>query len=334
MTLPPGLIPEQSNGEGHSREPNHGSNADYGNGRGRTSTSGPNRVHTSSIPAACIAATLTFGGSPNLPSWCLFSEMVTDLANEITNSSSYDPSILASPSQPTAPAPMLPVEQCGPARKRLPMAVTIPVTHTARVHTFIDDLINCFLDTESNRATQPHVVPLAMHCTSRPHAGNDKPITRRDILSSPKLIAEGAPREEKIVLVWMINTHLLLVKLPRNKQEDSGSGITQNSPRHHTCRHRLPGRKTQPRRLPCSPCPPLLDQAPIAHKLNRKQQQQMTASKNVSLDCGLWGGFLKKASQGTSVNRVTVRQPTQLAASDSCPFGIGGFLSEGRAWRI
>jgi hypothetical protein len=50
MTLPPGLIPEQSNGEGHGREPNHGSNADSGNGRGRTSTNGPNRVYTSSIP--------------------------------------------------------------------------------------------------------------------------------------------------------------------------------------------------------------------------------------------------------------------------------------------
>jgi hypothetical protein len=49
-TLPPGLVPEWSDGEGHGREPNHGSNAESGNGRGRTSTSGPNRMHTSSIP--------------------------------------------------------------------------------------------------------------------------------------------------------------------------------------------------------------------------------------------------------------------------------------------
>jgi hypothetical protein len=46
------------------------------------------------------------------------------------------------------------------------------------------------------------------------------------------------------------------------------------------------------------------------------------------------GGFLEKASQVMSVNRVTVRQPTRLAASDSCPFRIRVFLSEGRAWRI
>ncbi len=170
------------------------------------------------LAAACIAARLIFGGSPNPPSWCLFSEMATDLANEIANSSSCDPTTLASPSQPTTPAPML-SESAALLAKGLPMAVTIPVTHTARVDTFMDDLINCFLDSESNRATQPHVVPLAMHCASRPHAGKDEPIIRRDMLSSPKRIAEGAPREEQVVPGWMTDTHLLLIKSPRDKHE-------------------------------------------------------------------------------------------------------------------
>jgi hypothetical protein len=42
----------------------------------------------------------SFGGSPNPPSWCLFSEMATDLANETANSSSCDLKTLTSPSQP------------------------------------------------------------------------------------------------------------------------------------------------------------------------------------------------------------------------------------------
>jgi hypothetical protein len=33
------------------------------------------------------------------------------------------------------------------------------------------------------------------------------------------LIAEGAPREEQIALGWMINTHLLLLKLLKDKYE-------------------------------------------------------------------------------------------------------------------
>jgi hypothetical protein len=155
-----------------------------------------------------------------------------------------------------------------PLAKGLPVAASIPVTHTARVDTFIDDLINCFLDAESNRATQPHVVPLAMHCTSRSHTGKGEPITRRDILSNPKLIAEGAPREEQMVLGWMIDTHLLLIKLPRDKH--AAWILEVESLRIHRITTHADTdslvAKTQPRRFPCSPSPPLPDPATIAHE--------------------------------------------------------------------
>jgi hypothetical protein len=34
------------------------------------------------------------------------------------------------------------------------------------------------------------------------------------------------------------------------------------------------------------------------------------------------------------MNRITIRQPTRLSVSDFCPFGIGGFLLDGWAWRV
>jgi hypothetical protein len=34
------------------------------------------------------------------------------------------------------------------------------------------------------------------------------------------------------------------------------------------------------------------------------------------------------------MNTITIRQPTKIRWSDSCPFGIGGFLLSVRAWRI
>jgi hypothetical protein len=34
------------------------------------------------------------------------------------------------------------------------------------------------------------------------------------------------------------------------------------------------------------------------------------------------------------MNKITIRQPTKICWSDLCPFGIGGFLLSGRAWRI
>jgi hypothetical protein len=31
---------------------------------------------------------------------------------------------------------------------------------------------------------------------------------------------------------------------------------------------------------------------------------------------------------------MTIRRPTQLGLSDSCPFGLGGFTLRGRAWQL
>jgi hypothetical protein len=67
---------------------------------------------------------------------------------------------------------------------------------------------------------------------------------------------------------------------------------------------------------------------------DRPQAQQVIVSRQLALDAELWEHFLLKAHKGISMNRVTIRQPTKLAVSDSCPFGIGGFLLDGRAWRL
>jgi hypothetical protein len=54
---------------------------------------------------AYVALRLNFCGSPNPPSWCLFSEMVTDLANEIYSCLTWQPADLHSPAQPETPFP-------------------------------------------------------------------------------------------------------------------------------------------------------------------------------------------------------------------------------------
>jgi hypothetical protein len=40
------------------------------------------------------------------------------------------------------------------------------------------------------------------------------------------------------------------------------------------------------------------------------------------------------ARNGISVNLLTIRAPSQVGISDSCPYGMGGFTWLGRAWRI
>ena len=114
------------------------------------------------------------------------------------------------------------------------MTILVPPTRGGKVDGFIDDLINVFLDTPENCARQPHVVPLAMHVTSRPHAGDDdEPLPRRPILSAPKLIAEGSPAEVQVVLGWRIDTRRLEVSLPEDKLS---RGRTTSGPPGRTLR--------------------------------------------------------------------------------------------------
>ncbi len=165
---------------------------------------------------AYVALRLTFGGSPNPPTWCLFSEMVTDLANEIYMCQEWDPEQLRSPGQPTTPEPKLDSD-AEPFAQSLPTAVTVPTSSTTKTDGFIDDLITVFLDTPANWNRAPHIVPLAIHVTSRPHAGKDEPVTRRNILLDQKLIVEGSPAETQTILGWIIKTRKLTIALPNDK---------------------------------------------------------------------------------------------------------------------
>ena len=167
---------------------------------------------------AFVSLRLTFGGSPNPPTWCMFSELVTDLANEIAQCPEWDPEVLRSPAQLDTPEPVR-LPQDVPIAPGREMAVLVPQPAMGgKVDGFIDDLINVFVDTPENCARQPHVVPLAMHVTSRPHAGESaEPVPRRPILSLPKLMAEGRPEEIKTVLGWTIDTRRLEISLPSDK---------------------------------------------------------------------------------------------------------------------
>jgi hypothetical protein len=155
---------------------------------------------------AYIALRLTFGGSRKPPTGCAFSEMVTDLSNEIPLCDDWDPSILRSPAQqPITPTP-LELPQSGPIAHAKPMAVIIRTDVTGKTDSFIGNLIRVFLDTPKNRKRELHAVPLAIHVTTRPHMGPAEPVPCRGLLSDPKLIAKGMPAEIQVVLGWDLDT--------------------------------------------------------------------------------------------------------------------------------
>jgi hypothetical protein len=162
------------------------------------------------VKIAYIALRLTFGGSPSPPTWCAFSEMVTDLRNEIPLCGSWDPTVTKSPIQTIAPAPVL-LDPKIPFTASRPMAVQIPVTSTGRSDYFVDNIIKIFLAISGECKRQEQAVLLAVYVTTRPHAADSEPIPRRENISVPKLVAEGTPAEDQIILGWCLETRRLVV---------------------------------------------------------------------------------------------------------------------------
>jgi hypothetical protein len=90
---------------------------DYSHAYRRIARSASAAAQTIAVHAglAYLSLRLTFGGAPNPPTWCLFSEMVTDLADEISQCEEWEPDLLHSPAQPTLPSP-----------RRLPSNIPLP----------------------------------------------------------------------------------------------------------------------------------------------------------------------------------------------------------------
>ncbi|KAI2509039.1 hypothetical protein MHU86_5415 [Fragilaria crotonensis] len=282
---------------------------DYSDAYRRIAHSGEAAAQTIAVHngMAYLSLRLTFGGSPNPPTWCLFSEIVTDLANEISRCKEWNPRELRNPAQSETPMPQRENESVAIATGRR-MAVEVPMPESGpvgRVDGFIDDLINVFLDTPENCRSQPHVVPLAIHVTSRPHAGDDKePIPRRPLLSLTKLIAEGSPAEVQIVLGWRLDTRRLLITLPDDKFR-AWTGEIDDMTRKGYCRFQE------------------LDH----NRIIRIQGE-------VNEDLRLWKTILARANQGVSLNLIVTREPDRICWSDACPVGLGGYSLSGQAWRI
>ena len=144
---------------------------------------------------AYLALRLMYDRAPNPPGWTLVSEVVTDLANEISQCDERDPVTLHNPVQPIAPTPIFVPDPTSQLARAEQMSVVPAPILRGKVDGFIDDLILVFWDTDGNVDRLPHAVPLAMYVTSRPHAGDDnEPLPRRDILSIPKLKNEERER--------------------------------------------------------------------------------------------------------------------------------------------
>ena len=280
---------------------------------------------------------MVFGGSPNPAGFSCFSEILTDLANEIAMSD-YSPAMGSCDTvKESHSVPKETEDPSSPIGEAIRPALEVSVKLTSYRDCFIDDVIDCHLGTLENLHRAPHVVQLAVQAMSRPHAGEAEPVPRKPLLSPEKLEAEGRSSEIQVVLGWEIRTRPFVVALPFDKyqawQEDLDRVIREDRATQQETES-LIGRLNHASFL-----------IPLSrHFLNeirvkclsvpRKKGQHIRFTKEELEDLVLWQHFLRSAREGISINLLVVRTPTRLAWSDSCPFGLGGYTLGGYAWRV
>ena len=140
----------------------------------------------------------------------------------ILHDETWDPSLLASPSQRLVPLPLSASsrkledeEQLGLGRE---LIVNIPINHKGTHDIYIDDLIALTLDIPGTnnleRCAGAHL--LAIAATARPSHVKE-PIPREEREAINKLVAEATPEETKVILGWLMDFNKLIVSLQDNK---------------------------------------------------------------------------------------------------------------------
>ena len=278
---------------------------------------------------------LSFGGSGCPPTWCTVSEIVTDLANDLILCPDWNPDICQSPLQHLVPTPSrLPADI--PFENALPMAFEPPAYPEGKSDCFVDDVTTVFLDTAENCVRTPAAVPLAIHLLNRPLA-TDEPILRVMFMALDKLLAEGGPSEQGIILGWFICTRRLIIGLPDDKfsawSKDISDCIASNGTSFKLLTSLIGRLENATTIIPQS-----------QYFLNRIRglllgksefRKHISLTESTTADLRLWLRFLQKANEGTNLNLLAIRRPSHILFSDACPGGLGGYsLSTGLAWQL
>ena len=292
-------------------------------------------THLPEKELALMALRLTFGGSPGPTEWGTLSESVTDLTNAILEHPDWDPTSLHS-----SYAHLI------PARKDLPddipfgegreLIVDVPVNDIGMSDIYIDDIFTACLDLpeSDNIKRLEHAALLSIDVVARPLL-EEEPLPREFLAALAKLLAEAGPEETKTMLGWFLDLRRLIISLPENKARAWNQEIDEM----------LEEGKTQAKRLErnigrfvnigmilpyvhhfLSRCRTLLRKAQNRHSA-------VTIPEAVREDLVLMKRVIERARNGVDMNNLAHRYPDHLYRNDSCPFGMGGYGVDGKAWR-
>jgi hypothetical protein len=145
-----------------------------------------------------------------------------------------------------------------------------------------------------------------------------------------KLRAEAGPTESKVILDWDFDFTQLIISLPENKFVAWTTHASQLLSNKTTIAKKLEstiGRLVVPGVHKF-----------VTHLLNLQQMATHCHSIKISKTCRsnllLMLRFLDIEKWGIGMNLIAFRRPTHVYQSDSCRFGLGGYLDKGFVWRF
>jgi hypothetical protein len=278
---------------------------------------------------------LSFGGKPCPFEWDVISESICNLANANLHKDSWDPYDLTAPNQHLVPEQTL-LDNSIPFGQGLELIVDIPINPRGMHDIYIDDIINLTIDFPgTNYVTRVKgAALLAMDATACPNHP-EKPTPRKSMGARDKLRAEVGPTESKVILGWDFDFRRLIISLPENKFVAWTRNVSQLLLNGTTTAKELESTIGHLGHLTIV-LPGVRNFLSCLHNL----QQMATHHRSIKIretcriNLILMICFLKIAKQGIDMNLIAFCRSTHVYRSDSCPFGLRGYLDKGFAWRF
>ena len=187
------------------------------------------RLHLNSITAFRSAVRVTiigtyyilislrqpFGGAPFPSVFAVINDLITDTINDLLECEEWDHETNYSDLANKIPREKYLDDDIPFHAAR--ESVKFTITEYRKTDVYVDDIITVSVDSRKNLRRITRAPITIIHAIADISLANHTTVRRNDIVAEDKMEAEGAAKEEKICLGWLLNTRTLSVKLPKHK---------------------------------------------------------------------------------------------------------------------
>ena len=271
-----------------------------------------------------ISLRLPFGGSSCPPDFCLMSDIVCDVTNDLLLCKNWNESKVYSKLSNFVP-PDEEMDEDIPFASAESLAVPVPTEDKGSFDVFIDDFIGITVDIGQNKERLKLAPGTVIHAVS--NLSDDDLGVKRDLfIARDKCETEGAIAEERICLGWNLNTRELLVKLPNHKfiawTGDLDKLLTRKSISHADLLS-LIGKLENVITVVKMMGHFMNNLYSLEEKAFAAKPNAVRITARAREDAKLHKKCLKMANEGISMNLLTFRKPTHLIIGDACEHGLG-----------